>query len=66
MRLLFMTHKTAASEGLHAVLVDVFFYMALRAVIHLHAVPWIALNSGHISAPDITTVAGNTIFFIDF
>jgi hypothetical protein len=36
---LFMTHKTAPLVGLDAVLIDVFFLMTLRAVIHLHAIP---------------------------
>ena len=36
---LFVAHKTAPLAGLNAVLVDVFFLMTLRAVIHFHAIP---------------------------
>jgi hypothetical protein len=51
--------------GLHAVLVDVFFYMAFRAVIHFHAIPGIELDTGDIFAPDIPAVTGNAVFLIN-
>ena len=62
---LMVANKTAAPEGLYAVLVDVFSHMALRAVIHFHAIPGIALDAGDIFAPDIPAVTGNAIFLIN-
>jgi hypothetical protein len=39
--------------------------MALRAVIHFHAIPGIALETGDIFAPDIPAIAGNAILLIN-
>jgi hypothetical protein len=60
-----MTHKTAALERLDAVLIDILSYVALGAVVHLHAVPGIAFDARYVPAPNITTDAGNSIFLID-
>ena len=60
-----MADKTAPPKGLYAVLVDVFFFVAFRAIIHFHAIPGVALNAGDILAPDIDAVAGNAIFSIN-
>ena len=60
-----VTDKTAAPQGLHAVLVDIFSHMALGAVIHFHTVPGIALDAGDIFTPDIDAVPGDAIFLID-
>ncbi len=45
-------------------LVTHFFQVAFRAVIHLHTIPGILFDPPDILAPDITAVAGNSIFFI--
>lgn len=61
-----VTHKTAALVSLNAVLIGVFFLMTLRAIIHFHPIPGIALKAGDILTPDIPAITGNAIFFIDF
>jgi hypothetical protein len=45
-------------------LVTHFFLVTFRAVIHLHTIPGILFDAPGILAPDITAVAGNSIFFI--
>ena len=59
-----VTDKTPAPQGLHAVLVNIFFHMALGAVIHFHAIPGIALDTGDIFAPDIPAEACNPVGLI--
>jgi hypothetical protein len=59
-----VTYETAASEGLHAALIDVVSHMAFGAIIHFHAIPGIEFDSRDIFAPDIPAVTGYPIFFI--
>ena len=61
---LLVAHKTAASQGLNAALIDVFAHMAFGAIIHFHAIPRIKFDASDVFAPDIPAVAGNSIGFI--
>ena len=62
---LMMANKTPPPQGLNAVLIDALFSVALRAIIHFHAIPGVALETGDIFAPDIAAVTGNAVFFIN-
>ena len=45
-------------------LVTHLFLVTIRTIIHLHTIPGILFDSPDILAPDITAVAGNSIFLI--
>jgi hypothetical protein len=60
-----MTHQTAALEGLNTALIDVLFSMTFGAIIHFHTIPGVAFDSGNVASPNISTVTGNSIFFIN-
>jgi hypothetical protein len=46
------------------VLLDARLCMTIGTVIHLHAVPWIALIPRNVSTPDVDTVTGQAIFLV--
>jgi hypothetical protein len=60
-----MTHKTGAFAGLNAILMDTQLDVALGAVIHLHPVPGVLLESGDVLAPDIPAVSCDSVFLVD-
>jgi hypothetical protein len=63
--LLMVANKTAPPQGLNAVLIDAFIAVAFGTIIHFHAIPGVALDTGNSSAPNINAIPGDAIFFIN-
>jgi hypothetical protein len=59
-----MTHKTGAFAGLNAILLDTKLDVALGAVVHLHPVPGVGLETRDVLAPDIPAVSCDTVLLV--
>jgi hypothetical protein len=60
-----VAYKTTPAQGLNAVLIDAFSAVAFSTIIHFHAVPGVAFDTGYVPAPDINTVTGDAVLFIN-
>lgn len=60
-----MAHETTALLGLDTALVDVLYAMAFRAIVHLHSLPRFIAQAGNVLPPDIATVTGDAVLFVN-
>ena len=60
-----VANKTAPPQGLNAVLINALSAVTFGAIIHFHAVPGVAFDTGYIPAPDINAITGDTVLFIN-
>jgi hypothetical protein len=59
-----VAYEASAFGGLDTPLTNVLFDVALGTIVHFHPIPGVLFQTKHVFAPEITTVACDTVFLI--
>ena len=64
-RHLLMAHKTGVILGLNTGDATGHLLMTLGTIVHLHPIPGVFLEPGDAFPPNISTISGDSIFFVN-